>query len=126
MDAESAEITYAIIGAAMEVHRSLGPGFKERVYQEALAFEMAARGIRAVAWPAVAVVYKGHRLRATYVPDFVVEDQVVLELKTVEALSPLDRAQLLGYLRVTGLRVGLLLNFNTARMAEGILRVVQA
>jgi len=103
--------TYAVIGAAMEVHRRLGSGFLEAVYQEALALELAAREVphrREVELP---VHYRGRRLETAYRADFICFETVVLELKALARLDGKDEAQMINYLKVTGLEVGLLLNF---------------
>ena len=103
--------TYAVIGAAMEVHRHLGHGFLEAVYQEALAMEMTARGIPFEREVAVPVEYKGQRLPCSYRADFVCYGEVVLELKAVNRLTGADESQLINELKATGLHRGLLLNF---------------
>jgi GxxExxY protein len=105
--------TFAIIGAAMEVHRQLGAGFLEAVYQEALAIELQQRGIAFQREVELPVRYKGALLTAHYRADFICHDAVLVELKAPAALSGAEEAQVLNYLRVTGLPVGLLLNFGT-------------
>jgi GxxExxY protein len=103
--------THAIIGAAMEVHRVLGPGFLEPVYQDALELELADRGIPYVREPPLAIEYKGRRLASVYRADFLCYGRVVVGLKAARATSPRDDAQVVNYLKATRLRVGLLLNF---------------
>jgi GxxExxY protein len=105
------ERTYRIIGAAMEVHGELGAGFLEAVYQEALERELKDQGIPFKPQPPVQIIYKGRPLNKTYQPDFVCYDEVVVEIKAREDLVGLDQAQLINYLKATGLGVGLLLNF---------------
>jgi GxxExxY protein len=116
-------LTERIIGCAIEVHRVLGPGLLEVSYEAALAIEMSAAGLVYQRQLVVPVFYKGqsigeHRL------DFLVENEVILELKSVERFDPLFEAQLLTYLRLTGKRRGLLLNFNTRLLKDGIRRYV--
>ncbi len=106
------ELSYAIIGAAMEVHRILGPGFLEAVYQAALAHELTLRGVRFEQFKRLPVYYKGV-LVGDYEADFVVEDQIILEIKAVSQLHPKHEAQALNYLTATGLRLAILLNFGT-------------
>ena len=107
---ESDEI-YRIVGAAMEVHRELRGGLLEPPYQDALEYEFGARGIPFAREQAQPIYYKGQRLRSTYRPDFICFNAVVVELKTLGAIGPVEEAQLLNYLRITRHRRGVLLNF---------------
>ena len=103
--------THAIIGAAMEVHRQLGCGFLEAVYQEALASELAAREISYRREVELPVLYKGQRLNTHYRADFICVDSVIVEVKALDRLGGVEEAQVINYLKVTGKEVGLLLNF---------------
>jgi GxxExxY protein len=108
--------TYAVIGAAIEVHRELGCGFLEAVYHEGLAIELAARRIPFVRELVLPVHYKGQLLPVGYRADFVCYEEVIVELKALRELTTVDEAQLLNYLKATGYSVGLLLNFGTASL----------
>jgi len=103
--------THAIIGAGLEVHRVLGPGFLEAVYQEALAKELSLRSIPFRAQCEIPVFYKGDRLSAAYRADFICFDSVILELKAIRQLTVVEEAQVLNYLKASGLHVALLINF---------------
>ena len=104
------ELSYAINGAIFEVNRVLGPGFLEKVYENALLVELKNRGFRAVGQQPIPVQYKGHVV-GDYTADIMVEDQVILELKTVEELTSAHEAQLLNYLHATQMPLGILINF---------------
>ena len=104
------ELSYAIVGAAMEVHRILGPGFLEAVYQAALAHELTLRSIHFKQFVRLPVTYKGIPV-GEYVADFVIEDKVILEIKAVPTLHPRHTAQAINYLTATGFRLAILLNF---------------
>ena len=118
------KITERVIGACIEIHRQLGPGLLESAYEECLCYELAQHGLKFERQQALPVVYKGVRLDCGYRLDIVVEDAVILELKTVEKLLPIHEAQLLTYLKLTGLTLGLLLNFNVPVFKDGLKRIV--
>jgi len=107
------ERTYKIIGAAMEVHKELGRGFLEAVYQEALGREFSLQRIPNKAQPIIDILYKEVLLEKKYQPDFICYDEVIVEIKAVSSLSGVEEAQLINYLKATGLKVGLLLNFGS-------------
>ncbi len=116
--------TAPIIGAAIEVHRALGPGLPESAYEECLCHELYLRGLSFERQVDLPVGYKGLHLGCGYKIDLIVESEVVLELKSVEAILPVHEAQLLTYLKLSGKHVGLLINFNTPVLTRGIRRIV--
>jgi GxxExxY protein len=118
------QVTESIIGASIDVHRSLGPGLLESSYRECLSREFLIRGIAFEREKAVPVEYKGVRLEAGYRLDFLVENSVALEIKSVDAIAPIHEAQLLTYLSLGGWRVGLLINFNVLLLKDGVRRRV--
>ena len=118
------EITEAVIGAAIEVHRSLGPGLLESAYEVCLARELELRRVRYARQVPVPLAYKGVQLDCGYVLDLLVEGLVIVELKTVEKLLPIHQAQLLTYLRLTNSPVGLLINFKETTLLRGLKRMV--
>jgi GxxExxY protein len=118
------ELSSKIIGAAIEVHKKLGPGLLESVYEECICHELSLRGISFERQKPLPVVYKGKKLDCGYRFDIVVEKAIILELKSCERIEPIHRAQLLTYLKLSGLNLGLLLNFNTPVMRDGIVRIV--
>ena len=117
------ELTQQIIGGAIEVHRCLGPGLLEAVYEEALCHELHARGISFKRQQRVPVSYKGNKLATDLRLDLLVNDRVVVDVKAKEALSSTDKPQLLTYLRLCELRVGLIINFHVAVLKDGVFRV---
>lgn len=116
------ELTREIIGAAIEVHKTLGPGLLESAYRECVCQELFLKGINFISERKFPIEYKGLKLPRGYKPDIVVENRVVIECKTVTALAPVHDAQLLTYLRLGGWRVGLLINFNVVVLKNGIHR----
>lgn len=118
------EITEAIIASAIEVHKELGPGLLESTYEVCLAYELSRRGHLAVRQLRLPVVYKGIELDAGFRIDLLVDKEVVVEVKSVPRMEALHQAQLLTYLRLSGHRVGLLLNFNVRQLRDGIKRLV--
>ena len=113
-----------VIGAAIEVHKTLGPGLLESVYEECLCHELDVRHIPYRRQQALPVEYKGVKIDCGYRIDLLVSDLIILELKSVDSLQPIHEAQLLTYIKLTGLRVGLLINFNVRVLKEGIKRLI--
>jgi GxxExxY protein len=120
----SNELTHEIIGSAIEVHRQLGPGLLESIYEECLLAELTQRGLATENQYPIPVTYKGRQLNSVYRCDLLVQNTVIVELKTVDKIAEIHKAQLLTYLKVTGLRFGLLLNFNVPTMRQGIVRML--
>lgn len=118
------DISSAIIGAAIEVHRTLGPGLLESAYEQSLAHELSLRQIPFQRQKPLPVDYKGIRLDCGYRLDFLVDDLVVVEIKAIEVLLPIHQAQLLSYLKRGGWKLGLLINFHAPLLREAIKRVV--
>jgi len=121
---DSHQLTHEIIGAAIEVHRLLGPGLLESAYEECLCHELTLRKLGVQRQVPVPVVYKEVKLECGYRLDLVVERKVMLELKSIEAFSPVHEAIMLTYLRLSGYRIGLLINFNVTILKDGIRRFV--
>ena len=118
------EISGAVVDAAMKVHSALGPGLLESAYAVCLTHELAKRGLSVSCEVPLPVVYDGVRLEAGYRLDMLVEDTVIVELKAVETLAPIHQAQLLSYLRLSGKKIGLLINFHSLHLKDGIKRFV--
>jgi GxxExxY protein len=113
-----------VIGAAIEVHKTLGPGLLELAYEECLCHELSLRGISFERQKPLPVEYKGKKLDCGYRLDIIVENTIILELKSCEKIEPIHKAQLLTYLKLSGLNLGLLLNFNVPVVRDGIVRIV--
>jgi len=118
------KLSSKIIGAAIEVHKALGPGLLESTYEECLCYEFSLRRISYEKQKPLPVVYKDKQLDCGYRIDVVVENAIILELKACEKIEPIHKAQLLTYLKLSGLKLGLLLNFNVPIMRNGIMRIV--
>jgi GxxExxY protein len=118
------EVTGRILGAAIEVHRTLGAGLLESIYMTCLEFELTARHLRYVAQRVVPIVYKGMEVQACYRVDLIVEDLVVVEVKSTAALLPVHQSQLLTYMGLTNCPAGLLINFNVPRLMDGVKRML--
>jgi len=118
------EVSHAIITAAMRVHTELGPGLLESTYTACLQYELGQAGIRSATQVDLPVVYHGVKLELGYRMDLMVEELVVVEIKSVDAVSPVHQAQLLSYLKLSGKSIGLLINFNVVHLKDGIRRFV--
>ena len=124
IDPELVQLGYDTIGAAIEVHRHLGPGLLESIYEECLASELESRGITHLRQVSLPVRYKGRDLGSRHRIDLLVDNRLIIEIKSVETILDVHKAQLLSQLRLTNLASGLLINFNVARLHEGIRRAV--
>jgi GxxExxY protein len=118
------DLSRQIVDAAYRIHTTLGPGLLESVYALTLAWELEQRGLRVVRQSEVPVVYQGTRIEAGFRADLIVDDQVIVEVKSVETLAPVHKKQLLTYLRLANKRLGLLINFNVVLIKDGITRIV--
>ena len=118
------ELSRQIVDAAYRIHTTLGPGLLESVYVLTLAWELEQRGLRVVRQSEVPVVYQGTRIEAGFRADLIVDDQVIVEVKSVETLAPVHKKQLPTYLRLANKRLGLLINFNVVLIKDGITRIV--
>ncbi len=118
------EVSRLIIGAAIEVHRYHGPGLVEQVYEESLCHEFSLRGIRFKRQQPVPIYYKGVRLGSDLYLDLLVHDKVIVDNKAKEEILPIDKLKLLTYLRLSNIRLGLLINFHAAVLKDGIVRIV--
>jgi GxxExxY protein len=119
------DLTKIIIGCAIDVHKELGPGLLESAYEECLAFDLTNRGLKIERQKPVPIKYKEIKLECGYRIDILVEDKIVLELKSVEAFNPVHEAQILTYLKFAEKKIGLLINFNVLRLKEGIKRYIK-
>jgi GxxExxY protein len=117
------DLTEAIIGCAITVHRELGPGLLESVYEKCLAFELADRGLSVTTQKEIPVRYKNLTFDCSFRADIVVENKVLIELKSIDQLSPIHTSQVITYLKLTGLRTGLLINFNVQTLKTGLKRI---
>ena len=118
------DITRVIIGCAIDVHKELGPGLLESAYEECLYYELQKAGLKVEKQKAIPVVYKEIKLDCGYRADLIVEDKIVIELKTVDEFNPVHEAQILTYLKFADKKLGLLINFNVLRLKDGIKRYI--
>ncbi|MBT0812911.1 GxxExxY protein [Litoribacter ruber] len=118
------DLSYKIIGLAVDIHRNVGPGLLESAYENALAYELIKAGYEVRQQVPMPFIYKEIKLECGYRMDLLVENKIIIEVKSIENLAPVHYAQLLTYLRLSQIKLGLLMNFNTKLMKEGIHRVV--
>ena len=118
------ELSGKVIGCAIEVHKNLGPGLLESAYERCLSYELTAKGLRHETQKELQIDYKGLKLDAGYRIDLIVENGIIIELKSVEKILPIHEAQILTYMKLAGINVGLLINFNVIKVKDGIKRFV--
>ena len=123
LDERTNALLYEIIGAAIEVHRVLGPGLLESIYEDVLCIELEERNIQYHRQKPIAIVYKGRSIGSGRI-DILIDDRVIVELKSVGQLIPIHTAQIMTYLKLTGVKLGLLINFNTELLKNGIKRII--
>jgi GxxExxY protein len=121
---EAERVGKAVLNAAFKVHTALGPGLLESVYETCTAYELTQSGLRALTQVALPVTYQGIKMDAGLRPDMVVEDSVIVEFKSVDTMHPIFDAQLITYLKLTGIRLGFVINFNVIHLKDGIKRIV--
>jgi len=117
-------ITETIIGAAINVHKALGPGLLESAYEACLAFEIADHGLEVIQQKPLPVIYRNVHLDCAYRLDLLVASRVIVEIKSIDTIQPIHKAQLLSYLKLSGCKVGLLINFNVQLLNDGIVRLM--
>ena len=118
------QIAAAVVDAAFKIHTTLGPGLLESIYEATLEYELRNRGLSVLRQIGLPVYYEGLKLELGYRVDLIIGDKVIIEIKSIEALAPIHKRQLLTYLRLANMRLGLLINFNVERIRDGIQRVV--
>ena len=118
------ELSKKVIGCALEVHKALGPGLMESVYEKCLSFELTKAGLKYEIQRALPVHYKGIKIDCGYRIDILVEDKLIVELKSVDKVMPINKSQILTYMKLAGVSTGLLLNFNVTKLKDGIQRFV--
>lgn len=119
------QLTEKIIGCAIRVHEAFGPGLFESIYKPCLVIELNASRLEVDTMRRIPLTYRGHNIDAHFCPDIVVQNRVIIELKAVEALTHIHKAQVITYLKLTGLPIGLLINFNVERLVDGVRRIVR-
>jgi GxxExxY protein len=122
--AEADLLTYEIIGCAIAVHKQLGPGLRESVYEEPFYLKLQEKGLHIQRQPRIRIPFEGKFLNKIFVPDFLIADEVVVEIKAVETILPLHEAQLVTYMRLADFPLGLLINFNVIRLVDGVRRFI--